>query len=146
MKTTLKDQTCEFYTKHKLLLISGGVVLVIAGVSWYVYQQQKEKQKYTTALTTLNPKKSKQATPGKFVCTSSAYPLAYGTCHKDVFTLQKFLRLQGARLGTSGKKRDGVDGKFGKLTKSASLKYLKKSIIHQKDIRGIQTALNLLRP
>jgi len=82
---------------------------------------------------------------GRFSCSSSSYPLSYGTCHPDVGILQKYLvKSFKANLGNYGRNRDGVDEKFGNATEKAALKHLSKTSFSQKDIQSMKSALKFI--
>ena len=73
---------------------------------------------------------------------SSSYPLNYGTRHADVKILQQYMKkMHNAYLGSYGINKDGIDGHFGKLTKNAAIKHLKKVSFTEEDISGMKTAL-----
>tara|TARA_R110002072_G_scaffold169279_2_gene322903 strand:- start:2721 stop:3170 length:450 start_codon:yes stop_codon:yes gene_type:complete len=125
----------------KLFIIGGVALLVLAGAGYgfyYFRKRKKETGSYMGGST--GGKKS-----GGFSCTSKSYPLSFGTCHPDVGVLQRYLKkTYKADLGSYGQNKDGVDEMFGKLTKDAALKYLKKESFTEKDIAGMKAALKLI--
>ena len=126
----------------KLFIIGGVALLVLAGAGYGYYffrKRKKETGSYLGGLTS-GGKKS-----GGFGCSSKSYPLSFGTCHPDVGILQRYLKkTYKADLGSYGNNKDGVDEMFGKLTKDAALKYLKKESFTEKDIAGMKAALKLI--
>ena len=127
--------------------VGGGMILLIAGgVAWYL--MKKKKGTKITVGNNLVSRTAGRATnvpvAAGFRCTSSSYPLAYGTCHPDVMVLQRYLKSMNMNLGRSGKGRDGVDGQFGPLTRSAAQKQLGKDSFEKSDIEGMKKALTFV--
>lgn len=131
----------ELPKKEKILLLSG-IVLVLGAVVSSVLLGRKKAQKERVPLGLGTPLSTIQSRGGsRFVCSSSGYPLRYGSCHKDVRILQGYLIQHHADLGQSGKNRDGIDGRFGAKTARASKKQFGKSTFTPKDIEAMKTTL-----
>ena len=139
VKTTAKVKP-QGMDKKKLFIIGGVALLVLTGGGYAIYYFRKKKKDTGSYLGGSTGRKS-----GGFSCTSKSYPLSFGTCHPDVGVLQRYLiKTYKADLGSYGKNKDGVDEMFGKLTKDAALKYLKKESFTEKDIAGMKAALKLI--
>lgn len=124
----------------KLFIIGGVALLVLAGAGYGFYYFRKRKKETGSYL---GGSGSTGRKSGGFNCTSKDYPLSFGTCHPDVGVLQRYLKkTYKAALGSYG--QAGVDEKFGKLTKDAALKHLKKDSFTQKEIAGMKAALKLI--
>lgn len=130
---------------NKKVIIIGGIALLVAGAGYGVYyllKRKKETGSYFGGSSTSSSSGGGGRSSGGFSCSSKDYPLSYGTCHPDVGILQKYLKkMYKADLGSFGANRDGVDEQFGKVTKSAALKHLKKVSFTQKDITSMKAAL-----
>jgi hypothetical protein len=126
----------------KTLLIGGASLLAAAGIGYGVYYfffRDKEDEAYSDEGSGSRRKSTK-------TFTSTSYPLSYGTDHPDVGVLQLYLKkTYHANLGNYGENKDGVDSKFGKVTKDAALKHLKKAVFTEKDIAGMKAALKFIR-
>ena len=131
---------------NKKIIIIGGVALLVVGAgvgAYFLYKRKKETGSYFGGSTTSGSGGGRKSSG--FSCTSTDYPLSYGTCHPDVGILQKYLKkVYKADLGTYGKNKDGIDSKFGKITKEAAMKHLKKLAFTQKDIDGMKAALKFI--
>lgn len=123
-------------TTPKGWIITAGALIVLAGagVTYYVIRTRKQKKANRQMLA------SGGSTPkgaGRFRCTSTGYPLNYGTCHPDVGVLQRYLgKTFGATLVT--------DNKFGNNTRQAALTHLKKDQFDTKDLAAMKAALNFI--
>ena len=136
----------------KIWLISLGTILV--GISGYLYFKKKKNSPFGQPF--LPPDKNPDRTgspnatnadahPGKFRCSSTTYPLNYGTCHKDVAILQEYLKkVFNANLGNYGPNRDGVDAKFGSTTLLAAQKHLNRSAFSKPQIQGLRASLKYI--
>ena len=125
---------------NKKIFIIGGVALLVLAGAGYGYYYFRKRKKQTGSY--LGGSGSSGGTSGGFSCNSKSYPLNFGTCHPDVGVLQRYLKKKyKADLGSYGK--DGVDEMFGKLTKGAALKHLKKDSFTVQDIAAMKKALNL---
>ena len=125
-------------TKNKAILIVGSL-LVVSGLGfgvWYYLKRRKNKKEFVANKSKGTPRK-----PAEFKCTSRSYPLNYGTCHKDVKTLQRYLKTMGTNLGNYGKYKNGIDGRFGKLTRQAAQDKLQKESFSKIDIQLIEIKL-----
>lgn len=142
-KTTIRqlaDKKAQGMNKKKLFIIGGVALLVLAGGGYAIYYFRKKKKETGSYFGGSGGGKS-----GGFSCTSSTYPLSFGTCHPDVGILQRYLKkIYKADLGSYGKNKDGVDEQFGNLTKQAVLKHLKKDSFTEKDIAGMKAALKIV--
>ena len=108
MSKTVSQQNVQY------ALYVGGFIL-IAGLGYWLYKTVKKKNQ------SFAPTSSAKAPVSTgFSCRSTSYPLEYGTCHADVKKLQNYLKKKGHSLGSSGPKKDGVDGQFGRLTQKAA--------------------------
>ena len=130
----------------KVIWIGGGIVLLVGGgvAIWYMMKKKKEKETQSEIATASAASSGRSTASRGFRCTSSKYPLTFGTCHPDVNILQRYLKSLNMNLGRSGRNRDGVDGQFGALTKAAALKKLGKDTFQATDIEGIKKALNFV--
>ncbi len=132
----------EVEVDKRAIWIGGGIILVLGGVAiWIIAKKKKERKRSGLSTTTSS---GASAASGRFRCTSSSYPLQYGTCHTDVGILQRYLKSFNHPLGTSGKNRDGVDGQFGPMTRTAARKQLGKESFLASDIEGMKKALNFV--
>lgn len=128
---------------NKKLFIIGGIALLVLAGAGYGYYYFRKRKKETGSY--LGGSASRGKKSGGFSCTSKSYPLSFGTCHPDVGVLQRYLKkTYKADLSSYGKNKDGVDEMFGKLTKDAAVKYLKKESFTEKDIAGMKAALKLI--
>ena len=143
-------------TGNQTLYITLGITtIVLGGLGYWYYRKRNKKDNEvellaqevaSVAMTSSNTKPRPVTTSTKFRCTSSSYPLEYGTCHKDVKIIQRYLvSIYNADLGRSGSHRDGVDGMFGSKTSRAVKKYLGKVSFSTQDIGGIKTALKSIK-
>lgn len=125
----------------KALIIGGVALLAAAGAGYGIYYfffRDKADEEYADGDGSTK-KLSK-------TFTNKDYPLSYGTQHPDVGILQQYLKkTYHANLGNYGKNKDGVDAKFGKVTKEAALKHLKKAVFTEKDIAGMRAALKFIK-
>ena len=119
--------TPSFWRKYRAWMIGGGILL-LAGIGLVLHARGKDGEQGFSAPTSRKPSSS-----GGF-CTSRDYPLDYGTCHSDVALLQRGLKLLGANLGGYGPGKEGVDGKFGKMTREAALRFLGKASFSRADV------------
>ena len=126
----------------KLLIITGVALVIVVGAGYTYYRFRKRKKAQDSS----QGKSSRVATkkPSGFRCTHSSYPLSYGSCHPDVAMLQRYLKQRyQAHLGSYGK--SGVDGRFGALTKQATLKHLGKSSFTERDMHAIKNASKFMK-
>ncbi len=126
----------------KALIIGGVSLLAAAGIGYGIYHfffKDKGDEDYSDEDSGGAKKVSK-------TFTNRDYPLSYGTHHPGVGILQLYLKkTYHANMGNYGKNKDGIDGKFGKVTKEAALKHLKKAVFTEKDIAGMRAALKFIK-
>ena len=127
--TTMKSETTK---KNRQYVLYIGGVLLIGGLSFWLYDTVQKKKQAQTSFTN---RENRSATG--FSCISDSYPLDYGTCHPDVKKLQTYLIQKGHHLGSSGSKGNGVDGQFGSLTKKAASAELGKISFEQSEINKL---------
>ena len=145
MKNIPKSGTPKAQGK-KVFIIGGAValILVAGGITYYFLRKRDKKNpsfwgKWETSKNANIPSKS-SANP--FRCTSQSYPLIFSTCHPDVVVLQRYLKHKyKADLGTYGKNKDGIDGKYGRKTQEAARAKLQKDAFHENDIASMKAAL-----
>lgn len=137
-----------------LWIIIGVTAVVLGGVGYWYYKKRKkglevlpeelednDNDKGMARIITNSPRR-----PSRFRCSSRAYPLQYGTCHKDVKVLQSFLhKIYKADLGRSGRAKNGVDGMFGNKTNKAAKRHLQKTSFSKQDIDGMRTAIKTIK-
>ncbi len=125
--------------------MSGAAVLLIGGglTTWWLLKKKNQKSQLVPLAATVKTTSS-PASRAPFQCLSRQYPLHYGTCHPDVSILQRYLKSLGMNLGKSGRKGDGVDGQFGKLTLAAAQKKLGKEVFAQAEIEGFKKGLQFV--
>lgn len=141
VKTTTKAKA-QGMNKKKLFIIGGVALLVLAGGGYAIYYFRKKKKETGSYFGGSGGDGKKS---GGFSCTSTGYPLSFGTCHPDVGVLQRYLKkAYKANLGSYGKNKDGVDEMFGNMTKQAALTHLKKDSFTEKDIAGMKAALKIV--
>lgn len=149
-KTASTSSTSRKLEKKDWFIIAGASLVILAGGGYalYLYFKGKKEQNasYYGSSATSGKKPSgggsSSGSSSGFKCTSTGYPLKYGTCHPDVGVVQTFLKkVHKAELGTFGKNKDGVDEKFGQVTRQAALKYLKKESFTQQEVSLMKTAL-----
>ncbi|WP_062062690.1 hypothetical protein [Aquimarina longa] len=145
--------------KQSNYFLWGGVTLigVLGCVVWYFspknkfvevgetqirsdYQKQNDQENMIA-----EPVIEKKVRSSRFRCVNRKYPLAYGTCHPDVETLQKYLKIYKEDLGNSGTNKDGVDGMLGRKTIKAARKRLGKNSFTEKDIEGMKTDIKIIK-
>lgn len=135
--------------KAKKIIIGGIILLALAGASYGAYYLVKRKKKtgsYMGDTASGGSSSTRTRTSERVQYTNKGYPLRYGTYHPDVAVLQRYLKATyNANLGSYGKNKDGVDGKFGNATKNAALKHLKKQVFTEKDIAGMKAALKIIK-
>ena len=140
----------------KKFIIGGIILLVVAGASYGAYYLVQRKKKTADFMggpasgrsgsTSGGSGSTKTRTSVRSQYTNKSYPLRQGTSHPGVAVLQRYLKATyNANLGSYGKNRDGVDGKFGNATKNAALKHLKKQVFTEKDIAGMKAALKIIK-
>ena len=156
MKTTTQNPQ-SFFVKNKDLIIVGGTIAVIvgAGLTWYYLKKKKDTSdeviSYPITLPgTTASKYTKQPLPRTGISTkskysNSGYPIKYGSQHRDVIILQRYLKIYKENLGKTGTNKDGVDGKFGALTLKAAKKRLGKSVFTENDINGMRKAIETIK-
>ena len=142
----MKDNTAHtsFWTTYKKpLLIGGGIISLTAlGISIYQYQKKQKAHKKKKPSTAPLPQKKKG-----FQCTSTTYPLNYGTCHPDIGIVQLYLkRMHSANMGTTGHKNDGVDQQFGSKTLASAIKHLNKKSFTKEEVASMKSALKFVKP
>ena len=126
-------------SKNRIILVAGSLLLA-SGLGfgiWYYSKRKKDEKGFVSNDSIGDPN-----VPPGFKCSSKNYPLDYGTCHKDVKILQRYLKTMGANLGSYGKYKNGIDGRFGKLTKKATQQKLRKTSFSKLDIKQIEMKLN----
>lgn len=126
----------------------GITAFALVGVGYYYYKNRKKASEMELELEELPTSQitNTTAVSRRFKCTNSTYPLSYGTCHKDVKTLQTYLKnMFQADLGSFGKNDDGIDGMFGNKTSRAAKMHLQKTSFDTKDIEGMNTALKMIK-
>lgn len=155
---------------NKKIFVGIGAFLVLAGAGYWYYKKKKKKDEISmlgmdssdseiartitgSRRTSTRPTRPTRligstvsSRPTRFRCTSSSYPLQYGTCNKDVKVLQSYLhKIYKADLGRSGRNRDGVDGMFGNKTNRAAKMHLQKTSFSKQDIDGMRTAIKTIK-
>ncbi len=146
------EKSTKKVTVKPWIWISGSIVLLgsIGIMIWYKKKKAKEEDtefvftSSSDSATKPNPS-STTTTGGAFRCEKKSYPLSYGTCHPDVAILQRYLKSLKANIGTGGKARDGVDGKFGRMTQKAAHAKAGKITFNPSDIQGMKRSLNLIK-
>ncbi|WP_299243029.1 peptidoglycan-binding protein [uncultured Aquimarina sp.] len=152
-----------------LWIIIGVTTLALGGIGFWYYKKRKSKLELpreedldreiastiannTTRRSTITRRSTSTGgststrRPTRFRCSSSKYPLQYGTCHRDVKILQSYLsKIYKADLGSSGRSRDGVDGMFGNKTSRAAKKHLQRTSFSKQDIDGMRTAIKTIK-
>ncbi|WP_025741897.1 hypothetical protein [Aquimarina pacifica] len=152
-KTLLKGNTIK---DPKYTWVYLGVTALALGGIGYWYYRKKRGQDDTDLLSkelgqmtsTLTKRTTAPTTVGgRFRCTNRKnYPLAYGTCMKDVEMLQQYLlKVHQADLGRSGPHKNGVDGMFGNKTNKAAKKYLGKTSFSRNDIESMKMANKIIK-
>ncbi len=158
MKKAITKSTSNFFTENKDLLIAGGTIITLvgAGFTWYYFQKKKKQKQMTLTGSKQSTAVSQNTTTSSKVAVrsvskrsasstgKSGYPIKYGSRHPDVKILQRYLKIYKEDLGTSGARRDGVDGIFGPKTARASKKRLGKSVFTTSDINGMRNALKAM--
>lgn len=140
--TENRSSTPKAKGKYKKVFQIGGVAALVAGagIGAYFFYQRWQKSKFVKPV--ISRAKKSQKKSSRFRCTSSDYPLSFGTCHPDVGILQQYLKkTHKADLGKYGKNRDGIDNKFGNTTKAVALKHLGKTSFTRNDIASMKLAL-----
>ena len=135
-----------FIQQYRYHLIGGGLILATAvGITiWLVRRKRKQKVQSWANTSTPSPTPARTNT-GTGFCKSRDYPLGYGNCHPDVIILQTALKALGANLGTYGPNRDGIDGKFGKVTLQAVQSRFGKTIVTREDMEKVKAGLKKWR-
>lgn len=142
-----------------LWMIIGVSTLALGGIGYWYYRKRKSKSEMfpsgvenldreiaSTIANSTTRRSTVTTRPTRFRCSSRGYPLAYGTCYKDVKILQSYLsKIYKADLGRSGSNRDGVDGMFGNKTNKAAKKHLQKTSFSKQDIDGMRTAIKMIK-
>ncbi|TGV03639.1 peptidoglycan-binding domain-containing protein [Flavivirga rizhaonensis] len=157
MKTTTQNPQ-SFFVKNKDLIIVGGTIVVIvgAGLTWYYLKKKKDTTSDnvisdpitlsgTTASKYTKQQLSRTGISTKPKYSNSGYPIKYGSQHRDVIILQRYLKIYKENLGKTGTNKDGVDGKFGALTLKAAKKRLGKSVFTENDINGMRKATKTIK-
>ncbi|WP_025663283.1 peptidoglycan-binding domain-containing protein [Aquimarina megaterium] len=127
----------------KIWIGIGFTALLLGGVGYWYYKKRKEKETelFLSSGDITNGDVDTVDTPVKvkrFRCVSSAYPLEYGTCHRDVKVLQSYIT-------KIHKDSIGIDGMYGNKTNKAAKKYLQKAFFTKQDINGMRTALKTIK-
>ena len=138
MKETTKDVTGNeevISIKNTYLWIAGGIFLA-AGIAFLVgWQNQKKKKKTTASRQVLQ---ASLAGGGGGLCQhGDGFPLKKGSCGRNVAALQKKLLARGFDPGDHGRKKNGVDGKFGKDTEAAVRKALGRASVTKADFQKL---------
>lgn len=115
------------------IIVGVGIIATTAMGYWLYLTLRKRKNPYKPNQSGSSKAKSVPRLKS-FACISTAYPLEVGTCHKDVKLLQQYLLQKGGKLGTSGGKRNGVDGQFGEKTRKAAAHLLGKVSFSKTDL------------
>ena len=101
---------------NKKYIIYGlsGVALVVGG--YFIYKRMNRKPYFG-----VEPSDSSSSSSSSSSKPAKKFPLKKGSSGSEVAELQRFLKDegQGYLLGTFGKNKDGVDGKFGNMTEKA---------------------------
>ena len=138
------ENTADKITIKPWIWVSGSILLLASvGVFfWHRNKKKKEEQEESGSIEAYamtqpsKPSSGRQNTPSKsgpFRCESRDYPLEYGTCHHEVVVLQRYLKSMNSDLGTSGVRKDGIDGKFGRMTERAAKAKTGKSSFSKKE-------------
>ena len=152
MNKAIIESKPNFFTKNKDLLIAGSAIVLLAGagVTWYYLKKKKEKlvnsNSVSTGLTSMSNPTPRRANTRALspISSKTVYPIQYGSRHADVKILQRYLKIYKMDLGSSGPKKDGVDGIFGPKTARAAKKQLGKSIFKTSDIDGMRRTLKTM--
>ena len=123
-------------------------IVILGGAAYLWYRKRKENNEDLMLLDTADAtseRTPKTVVRSRFRCTNTGYPLGYGTCHKDVELLQRYLKIYNEDLGRSGKDKDGVDGQFGSKTVKAARKRLGKDAFTKEDIEGMKLSLKMIK-
>lgn len=151
MKKTTPKTTSNFFQENKDLIIAGSTIILLAGAgyTWYYFKKKREHSK-TNKLSSdtadLNLEASNSAQPNRSITkpntrNTSLYPIKYGSRNNEVKILQSYLKIYKENLGSSGSRKDGVDGIFGPKTASAAKKRLGKVVFLKSDIDGMKKTL-----
>ena len=106
--------------KHNLYLM-GGALVVLAAIGLYAhYKRKKRNESYAFGGCTTT---AAVGGGGRFAClhVDTLFPLRFGSCGDNVKALQRHLNTKGGMLT--------VDGKFGPMTQSASVRLLGDSTV-----------------
>lgn len=128
---------------HPALLWVGVPVLILGTLGIIIWQRkrkEKEEPEEATQYASNVSSPGQKPKPASFECKSTSYPLEFGTCHKDVTILQRYLKSLKADLGVSD-----IDGKFGNLTRIAAKAKTGKTSFGPKDIQGMKRSLSILK-
>lgn len=157
MKRQTQVQT-SFFQTYKTPLIAGGVVIVLAGIgiTYYVMTKKKKKDEnsaYSEVSVSIPSAPTKYTPPFTSSGVKTSIPvrtssgkvlIKYGSRGSLVSVLQRYLKMFKEDLGSTGAKRDGVDGSFGPKTAKAAKKRLGKTVFTATDIEKMKKALKTL--
>ena len=121
----MKEAKNNFWQKNKKHILTYGIVFLVAGALTTVVVLTSDKTRKPKP----KPKKTGGNTANSFCKYDDSFPLRYGSCGENVKAFQRMAKRKGADLGTSGDNKDGVDGKYGRKTKAAALKYYQTAAI-----------------
>ena len=125
-----KNENNKFWEENNTWIVGLAGAAAIVGIGYFLLTRKKHPWEKTDDV---------------FKCISKSYPLDYGTCHKDVGVLQKFLVSRGYDLGMSGRQANGVDNQFGMKTENAAkeefgkISFTKSDINELKERRTLET-------
>ncbi|OED42501.1 hypothetical protein AB832_02985 [Flavobacteriaceae bacterium (ex Bugula neritina AB1)] len=124
----------------KIWIGIGFATLLLGGVAYWYYKKRKEKEAelFLPSGDISNGDMDIPLKVKRFRCTSSSYPLEYGTCNRDVRVLQSYIT-------KIHKDNIGIDGMYGNKTNRAAKKYLQKTSFTKQDIDGMRTALKTIK-
>lgn len=134
-------------SKHKDVLVIGGVIVLVVGaaVTYYLIRkaQEKKREQHATLEKPFLPSNNAAGTT-KPVANTRNNSVKMGSRGANVKLLQRYLKIYKEDLGRTGPKGDGVDGIFGPKTARAAQRRLKKVVFTPADIAGMQKALKRL--
>lgn len=151
MKTKIPNKASNFFQENQDLIIAGSTILLLAGAgyTWYYFKNKKEHLKVNklpsdtfdlSLAAPVAPQPDRNSIISSTI-NNSIYPIKYGSRSPEVKILQSYLKIYKENLGSSGSKKDGVDGVFGSKTASAAKKRLGKAVFLKSDIDGMRKTL-----
>ncbi len=141
MEQMQTKKATAFIAKHKDILVVSGVIVVLASAAATYYYMKKKKSATNSPGTNTAFMNAKSSIAANALINKNGYPIKPGSRHPEVKILQRYLKIYKENLGTSGSKRDGVDGIYGSKTAIVAQKRLKKTVFTQVDIAGMRKAL-----